>query len=90
MVIQSDRFNSTSIRTVVVCILTTSLGRADAPGNVLLQPAESGLRRPSIANGTQLLTLNKSDLEDFVGTLPSAAVRRVLAGIDIVLRPLEP
>lgn len=90
VVVQSDRFNSTSIRTVVVCILTTSLRRASTPGHIVLQPGESGLPHPSVANPTQLATINKVDLWEFVGSLPSGALRRVLAGIDVVLKPLEP
>lgn len=89
VVVQSDRFNRTPIRTVIVCILTTSLRRATTPGHVLLQPGESGLGYPSVANPTQLATINRADLTEYVGTTPAKALRRILTGIDLVLRPLE-
>jgi mRNA interferase MazF len=37
VVVQNDVFNRSAIAPTVVCLITSNLSRADAPGNVLLQ-----------------------------------------------------
>jgi mRNA interferase MazF len=62
LIIQSDRFNRSRIRTVLICVLTSSTRLADAPGNVLLSPRVAGLPKPSVVNVSQLMTLDKAFL----------------------------
>jgi mRNA interferase MazF len=85
IVIQSDRFTRSRLNTVVIVIVTTNLNLANAPGNVLLPGYQSGLPRDSVANVTQLLTVDKSLLTDFVGSLPDSLVRQIEAGLKLVL-----
>jgi len=85
LVIQSNSFNQSGIRTVVVAILTSNLRLAEAPGNVLLPAKVSGLPRDSVVNVSQLLTLDRSFLTEEVGKLPSRVLAEVNAGLRLVL-----
>ncbi len=85
VVIQGDAFNRSSIRTVVCVAVTSNLKWTDSPGNVVLRARPSGLPRPSVANVTQVVTLDKSDLAERVGRLSPAKLDLVLAGVDTVL-----
>jgi mRNA interferase MazF len=85
VVVQSDSFNRSRIATVVCVPLTDHLRWADAPGNVPLDPAATGLPRDSVANVSQIMTLDRSTLTDRVGRLPRSKLDLVLYGIDVVL-----
>ena len=85
VVVQSDAFNRSRISTIVCVPLTSNLTWADAPGNVLLSVAMTGLPRDSVANVSQIVTLDRAELEELVGKIPRAKLDLILAGIDIVL-----
>ncbi len=85
VVVQSDSFNRSRIATVVIVPLTSNLRWVDAPGNVPLDPAATGLPRDSVANASQVMTLDRSTLTDRVGQLPDSKLDLVLYGIDVVL-----
>lgn len=85
IVVQGDAFNASRIATVVVVPLTSTLRWADAPGNVLLPARATGLQKDSVANVSQLVTVDRGILAERVGCLAETDLRRVLAGIDIVL-----
>lgn len=85
VVVQGDAFNRSSIRTVVFIPMTSTLRWADSPGNVLLRAAQTGLDRDSVANVSQVTTLDRSVLTERVGVLRQAKLDLVLAGLDIVL-----
>ncbi|MFW5782896.1 MAG: type II toxin-antitoxin system PemK/MazF family toxin [Spirochaetota bacterium] len=85
VVVQGDPVNRSRISTVICVALTSNLAWETAPGNVLLRTAETGLPRDSIANVSQLVTLDRTDLTERTGKLPQAALDRVLTGIDVVL-----
>lgn len=51
----------------------------------MLRTADTGLPRDSIANVSQIVTLDRTDLTDRTGKLPPAALDLVLTGIDVVL-----
>jgi mRNA interferase MazF len=89
VVLQNDLFNSTGIRTVIVCALTTNLKRAAAPGNVLLEPGEGQLPNQSVVNVSQLLTVDKVLLDDKIGSLSPARIRQIIEGIQLLIEPLE-
>jgi mRNA interferase MazF len=82
LVLQRDEVNASRISTVVVCVLTSNVPLAKAPGNTLLPRRATGLRRDSVANGSQIATVNKSDLDEMIGTLP----RGLLDAVDQALR----
>ena len=85
VVVQSDSFNRSRIATVVCVPLTGNLHWAEAPGNVLLTAAVTGLPKDSVANVSQPVTLDRSTLTDVVGKLPDAKLELILYGLDVVL-----
>jgi mRNA interferase MazF len=86
-VVQCDPVNRSRINTVVVSVLTTNLRRADAPSNVLLDLGESGLPRQSVVNVSQLVTVDKSQLGEKIGTLSAKRVREIWEGLCQILEP---
>jgi len=89
VVVQNDAYNSTYLKTVVICLLFSNVRLADMPGNVLLSQHQTGLPRPSVANITQLLTVDRSILEDKIGTLPRRSLDRIVAGIVGLIDPTK-
>ncbi len=85
VVIQGDAFNRSRLATVVCVPLTSNLRWADAPGNALLTGKVTGLPKDSVANVSQLITLDKSCLTERIGRLARAKLELVLFGLDIVL-----
>jgi len=85
VIVQGDAFNQSSIATVVSVPLTTTLRWADAPGNVLLSARSTGLSRDSVANVSQIVSLDRSVLTDRVGKVSRPKLDLILAGIDVVL-----
>jgi mRNA interferase MazF len=81
LVIQRDDVNASRINTVVVCTLTSNTALAKAPGNILLPKRHTRLRRDSVANVSQIVTIDKTDLEQRVGTLPKSLMERVDSGL---------
>lgn len=85
LVVQGDAFNRSSISTVVCVPLTSNTHWASAPGNVLLLAKLTRLPKDSVANVSQITTLDREVLTDRVGRIPMNQLSLVLAGIDIVL-----
>jgi mRNA interferase MazF len=85
LVVQGDAFNRSAIGTVVSVALTSALRWAAAPGNVRLSARSTGLPRDSVANVSQIVSLDKALLTERVGKLSRAKVDLVLSGIDVVL-----
>jgi len=81
VVVSADAYNHSRIGTVTVVVLTTNLARADAPGNVRLSRRDCGLKRISVANVTQLATVDKNRLLDKVKRLPPAIMSRIDNGL---------
>lgn len=85
VIVQGDPLNRSRIATVVCVPLTSNLKWAKAPGNVLLSLRLTGLPRDSVANVSQIVTLDKAMLTDRTGRLPRAQLSLILSGIDVVL-----
>lgn len=85
VVVQSDSFNRSRISSVVCVPLTSNLRWAAAPGNVALASDVTGLPKDSVANVSQIVTLDKASLTERVGRVADAKLELILAGIDIVL-----
>ena len=83
--VQGELFNRSRISTVVCIPMTSNLRWADAPGNVLLPARTTGLVKDSVANVSQIVTIDRSLLVERVGHLPRRQFELVLAGIDLVL-----
>jgi mRNA interferase MazF len=85
LIIQDDAFNRSQIQTVIVVVLTSNTELAEAPGNVLLVRKATGLPRDSVANVSQIITVDKSLLTERVCSLPSDLQEQVDEGLRLVL-----
>jgi mRNA interferase MazF len=85
LVVQSDEFNESAIRTSVCATITSNMRLAAAPGNVRISRRVSRLHNDSVVNVSQLITLDKSLLTEKVSRLPAESLREVEAGIKLVL-----
>jgi len=89
VVIQNNVFNTSRINTTIVCTLTSNLKRAGAPGNVLLDAGEGNLPKQSVVVVSQIITVDKTELGEYIGQLSRSRVRQILEGIDLVLQPRD-
>lgn len=83
--ILSDPLNQSQIATVVCVALTSNLRWSVAPGNVLLYAKHTGLDRDSVANVSQLVTVDKRQLTERVGKIPRRQMEAIFSGIDLVM-----
>lgn len=86
LVVSSDRFNRSRMSTVIVAAITSNLRLAEAPGNVELRTRAASLPKPSVVNVSQLLVVDRTMLEQRIGSLDPPHVRAVDAGLRLVLR----
>ena len=84
VVVQNDVFNRSAIATCVVCLITSNLIRAKAPGNVLLKKGEANLPKASVVNVSQILTVDKAELVECVGKLSGSAAEAVRDGLNLL------
>jgi len=82
---QSNEFNRSRISTVVAVVITSNLMLANAPGNVRISAKSSGLKKASVVNVSQIITVDKSYLGGRVGTLNAKSLREVEDGLRLVL-----
>jgi mRNA interferase MazF len=85
LVIQADAFNRSKLRTVIAVVLTSNARLLDAPGNVLLPTRATGLPRDSVANVTQIVTLDEGFLTERSGRIAPKLMQRVDEGLRLVL-----
>lgn len=85
LVVQSDDFNRSRIATAIVVVITSNLKLAQAPGNVLLPQKATGLPKDSVANTSQVLTIDKSFLSEKIGDLPNHLLIQVEDGLRLVM-----
>jgi mRNA interferase MazF len=89
VVVQNNVFNTSKINTVIVCALTSNLKRAQAPGNVLLEQGEADLPKQSVVLVSQVFTVHKSQLGEFIGKVSDHQVRQILDGIYLLTEPRD-
>lgn len=85
LVISADSFNASRISTVIAVVITSNPRLADAPGNVRLPVRGTGLPKPSVANISQIVTVDKSFLTERVGKLAPRLLAEVEQGMRLVL-----
>ena len=81
VIIQDNVLNRSRIDTVVVCALTTNAKRANLPGNVRLEVGEANLPKPSIVAVSQVSTVAKTQLGEYIGSLRQERINQILAGM---------
>ena len=82
LIVQADAFNRSRLKTILGVILTSNTRLLDAPGNALLPAASTGLPKDSVANVTQIVTLDEYYLSGRVGQVS----RKLMAHVDSGLR----
>lgn len=85
LIIQDDTFTQSLLRTIIVVIITSNVELANAPGNVLLPCSATGLPRDSVANVSQIFTVDKSFLTECIGSLPVSLQEEVDEGLRTVV-----
>jgi len=85
LIIQDDVFTQSRISTVIVVIITSNTRLAEAPGNVLLSQGATGLSRDSVANVSQIFTVDKTFLVERIGSLPDHLQEEVDEGLRTIL-----
>lgn len=85
IVVSSDDFNRSRIKTVLAVTLTTNLRLAEAPGNVLVVAEETGLPSDSVVNVSQVVTLDKSFLTERIGLVGERSMLTLEEGLRMVL-----
>jgi mRNA interferase MazF len=81
LVLQRDEINASKVATVVVCVLTSNKALAAAPGNTLLPKRITRLPRDSVANASQIATVNKADLHKLVAMIPNHLLEKISTGV---------
>jgi mRNA interferase MazF len=85
LIVQCQAFNKMNINTVVGVVITSQIKLANAPGNVLLSPAMTGLDRESVANISQVITVDQRSLGEHIGRVTRQKLSQVLDGIELLL-----
>jgi len=85
LIVQDDIFTQSRISTVIVVIITSNTQLAQAPGNVLLPREATGLPRDSVANVSQIFTVDKTFLVERVGSLPEHLQEEIDEGLRTIL-----
>lgn len=85
VIVQANSFNESRIHTVIAAVITSNLRLAEAPGNVLLSTRGTGLTKASVANVSQLITVDKTFLTEKLGRIPSKQWQAIEDGLRLVL-----
>lgn len=84
LVVQADAFNRSRLQTVLGVVLSSNLHLVAAPGNVLVPAVQSGLPRDSVANVTQIVTLDKQFLTEQAGRVTKQLMKDIGEGLRLV------
>ena len=85
IVVQANSFNRSRIKTVMVVVVTSNLRLADAPGNVSLPASVTGLPKDSVANVSQVITIDKTSLVEQSGRISSHLMKAIDDGLRLSL-----
>jgi mRNA interferase MazF len=85
VIVQTNEFKASRIATMIAVVVTSNLRLAEAPGNVLLRARATGLKRDSVANVSQLVTIDKNFLTEKAGRVAPAQMQQIEAGLELVL-----
>ena len=85
LIVSANSFNESRINTAIAVVITSNLRLADAPGNVRLPSRGTGLSKPSVANVSQVITVDKTLLSKRVRRLPERLMQEVEQGLRLVM-----
>lgn len=89
VVIQNNMFNHSKINTIIVCGLTSNIKLSTAPGNILLDMNEANLPKQSVVLISQIYTVDKEQVGDYIGSLSAKRIRQILEGLRLITEPRE-
>jgi mRNA interferase MazF len=89
VVVQNNVFNRSRIQTVVMCAITSNLARAASPGNVRLGKGEANLSKASVVNISHVITVDRDELTEKIGTLSTARLQEILRGLHLLIDPRD-
>ena len=85
LIVQRDSFNRSRINTVIAVALTTNMNLVGSPGNVLIHSKDSGLARDSVANVSQVITVDKTYLARRLARLREPLLAEVEEGLRMIM-----
>jgi mRNA interferase MazF len=85
LIVSSDQYNRSELRTVTVAVVTSNIRLAALPGNVAVSSDLAGLEADSVVNVTQVATVDRGALEQRIGVLPDWSMAQVDAGLERAL-----
>jgi mRNA interferase MazF len=85
LIVQDDAFNRSRLRTVIAVVLTSNLRLVEAPGNVLIPAKSAGLPKDSVANVSQVITVDRDCLGEPAGRVRGQTLKDVEDGLRLVL-----
>jgi mRNA interferase MazF len=85
VIVQDDSFNRSRISTVVGVPVSSRLSLLQSPGNVALSTRETGLDRDSVANISQISTLDRRALGERIGKVNERKLEQILDGIQLLI-----
>lgn len=85
LIVQADAFNRSRLHTVIAVVLSTNLRLVDAPGNVLIPAKASGLKKDSVANVSQVITIDRDFLTELAGRVRGQFLKDVETGLRLIL-----
>jgi mRNA interferase MazF len=85
VIVQSEAFNRSRLRTVVAAVLTSNLRLVEAPGNVLVPAKTAGLPKDSVVNVSQIITVDRDFLAEPAGRIRGQLLRDIENGLRLVL-----
>ena len=85
VIVSANSFNESRINTVIAVVVTSNLRLAEAPGNVRLSSRGTRLSKPSVANVSQVITIDKSFLTERIGRVPQGSMSEIDDGLRLSL-----
>jgi len=85
LIVQSNEFNRSRIETIIAIVITSNTRLAQAPGNVFLPRKVTHLPKDSVANVSQIITIDKRFVTERIGTLAQTYLEQVEIGLRLVL-----
>ncbi len=85
VIISSDAFNDSAINTVLAAVITSNTRLADAPGNIRLSKCASKLSKESVINISQIITVDKTYLDERVSKLNQQFLGSLDEGLALVM-----
>ena len=85
IIVQANSYNRSRIKTVMAVVVTSNIRLAEAPGNVSLPSSATGLPKDSVANVSQVITIDKTFLVEQCGRVPGQLMKAVDDGLRLSL-----